>query len=304
MEDSTNKEEHYTRNRIRNQLLPLVKEQINPGATEHLLQAGQWIRQADAYLEGQAERWLAGQGEAPDLKALAAQDEPLPGYIIRCLLRDQGYPLRDVTAGHIHAILALAEKETGKRVNLPGGVTAMTEYGVLKFCRDQEKRQENREKRRRSAADEQRKEAEEEPQEWQKEETGGTKIQLAEGRLLFALRGFYLKAEVFPCKNPVDFPQNQYTKWFDYDKINHNLSVRFRRPGDYITLAGGGRKLLKAYLIDEKVPQRMRGQIPLLAEGSHILWIMGRRISEYYKVTKDTKRILQIQADKGEYDGR
>jgi len=41
----------------------------------------------------------------------------------------------------------------------------------------------------------------------------------------------------------------------------------------------------------------------LLAEGNHILWIIGYRISEYYKVTDTTRNVLEVRADKGEKHG-
>ena len=52
-------------------------------------------------------------------------------------------------------------------------------------------------------------------------------------------------------------------------------------------------------MITEKIPKEDREALPLLAEGSHVLWIIGGRISEYYKVDRNTKRILQVQLKKG-----
>ena len=48
-----------------------------------------------------------------------------------------------------------------------------------------------------------------------------------------------------PCRPPekrAGNSENQYTKWFDYDKINVGLSIRYRKNGDYLTLSGGGKK--------------------------------------------------------------
>ena len=99
-------------------------------------------------------------------------------------------------------------------------------------------------------------------------------------------------------------PQKTYTKWFDYDKIKQCLVIRRRRPGDYLEInREHGRKKLKAYLVDEKVPSSLRERLWMLADGSHIVWIPGYRISEGYKVTEDTKRILKVQLDGGENDG-
>ena len=61
----------------------------------------------------------------------------------------------------------------------------------------------------------------------------------------------------------------------------------------------GGCKKLKNFFIDEKIPQAEREQIPLLADADHVIWIVGWRISEAYKVTQKTKRILAVCADGG-----
>ena len=74
------------------------------------------------------------------------------------------------------------------------------------------------------------------------------------------------------------------------------MVFRTRRPGDYLTINRNmGRKSLQDYLVNEKVPRNMRDLLYVLAEGSHIVWIPGYRISEYYKVSEDTLNILQIK---------
>ena len=109
---------------------------------------------------------------------------------------------------------------------------------------------------------------------------------------------------VFPWEKGAEIPKKEYTKWFDYDKIKDTLSVRHRRPGDFMTLPGGGRKTLKRFLIDEKVPRERRDEIWVLAEGSHVLWVVGYRISEYYKIVEETHTILQVDFYGGKAYGR
>ncbi|MBS6160862.1 MAG: tRNA lysidine(34) synthetase TilS [Firmicutes bacterium] len=103
-----------------------------------------------------------------------------------------------------------------------------------------------------------------------------------------------LELDIFPWENQ-QIPEKTYTKWFDYDKIKSSLEIRHRKPGDFLTIADtGGRKKLKDYFIDCKIPREEREKVTLLAEGSHILWVVGYRISQYYKVTSQTKTVLKV----------
>ena len=103
-----------------------------------------------------------------------------------------------------------------------------------------------------------------------------------------------LELEIFPWENQ-QILEKTYTKWFDYDKIKSSLEIRHRKPGDFLTITDtGGRKKLKDYFIDCKIPREEREKLTLLAEGSHILWVVGYRISQYYKVTSQTKTVLKV----------
>ena len=89
--------------------------------------------------------------------------------------------------------------------------------------------------------------------------------------------------------------EKKYTKWFDCDKINCELSVRTRRSGDYMIVnQSGGRKKLTRCMIDDKIPGEIRQEIPLVAAKDEILWIVGGRISERYKITSQTEKVLEI----------
>lgn len=91
-----------------------------------------------------------------------------------------------------------------------------------------------------------------------------------------------------------------YTKCFDYDKIENVLSLRTRKAGDFLVVnKSGGRKKIKDYFIDEKIPKDNRDEIILLADGSNILWVVGYRISEEYKITEESKYILEVKVNGG-----
>ncbi len=271
-EDSTNALEDYARNRIRSRILPQIREQINSRADENILHAGEMAAKADAYLEKQAKKLLdclgvwerdedgKAAGCGISAKALSEEEEIIRSYVIRAMIRSVRDSMKDITMNHVESAAALLFTQKGKQVDLPGGLTAVRNPEEL----------------------------------WIKEKSRkvfGEK----EGEILLPEVEF----KVFSYKKGQEIPKNGYTKWFDYDKINSTLSVRYRETGDYITLSGGGRKSVKSFMIDEKIPREERGKIPLVADGSHVLWVIGYRISEYYKITDDTHTVIQMQIDGG-----
>ena len=55
------------------------------------------------------------------------------------------------------------------------------------------------------------------------------------------------------------------------------------------------RKSVKNYMVTEKIPRQIRDEIPVVAVGSHVVWLAGWRISEAFKVDEHTERILQVR---------
>jgi len=92
---------------------------------------------------------------------------------------------------------------------------------------------------------------------------------------------------------------DQYTKCFDYDMIKDNLHLRGRKTGDRIAVFADGRtQSVKEYMINARIPAKARERIPLLVSGDEVLWIVGYRASEAFRVTGETRRILLVTAKK------
>ena len=88
--------------------------------------------------------------------------------------------------------------------------------------------------------------------------------------------------------------------YFDMDKFSLPLFIRNRRNGDLFYPKGmnGRRKKIKEYFIDMKVHRGERDRIPVLTSSEGILWIIGYRTDERFKVTAATKNILEVKAVK------
>ena len=235
------------------------------------------LLEISGYLHGQVEQILKEYTEVSEdhtirfrTEGLLGQPVFLQGRVMLALAASAADSRKDFTREHVKALLALAAGETGKKISLPHGVTAEKSYGFLCFS------------------------------------ARGQKRGCPDARTEIPIEKFPYQAELF-CghmqfrilkysKKDAEIPKKLYTKWFDYDRIKNRLYLRTRKPGDYFVLDGQGhRQKLKDYWMNEKVPKQKREQIVLLADGSHILWAVGGRISEYYKVTEQTKRILEVQ---------
>ena len=88
------------------------------------------------------------------------------------------------------------------------------------------------------------------------------------------------------------------THLIDAKKVPKNCVWRYRKDGDEFKRFGGGKKKLKSYFIDQKVPQRLRDYIPVLASDNQILVIAGMEISDDVKLEPDTKFAYAISIEK------
>ena len=268
--DETNTELVYTRNRIRHEVLPILT-QINPAAVAHMARTAEHLREMQGYVMEQTaqveQNVVEWQSGAAHIKTEKLQNVPklLQTQLFYEIVTRLAGSRKDITEVHMEALMGLQEKQVGRELTLPYGLKAVREYEGI--CITAVQPETDRQERDR-----------EEPL----SESGD------------------FSTEVTECSGIwKEIPKKKYTKWFDYDKIKDNLCVRSRRAGDYFRLEDGRTKKLKQYFIDEKIPKEQRNRILLVADGSHIVWIVGYRISAYYKVTEHTRRIIKVQYEDG-----
>ena len=118
VQDSTNDTLHYTRNRIRNQLLPEIEQYVNRGAAGNILRLGRLAAQADEYLESQAAAWIKAHvrknpGAYIPAEAFLQEPEILRSYVVMSLLKELGGASRDLGLVHVSQVLELAGKTGG-----------------------------------------------------------------------------------------------------------------------------------------------------------------------------------------------
>ncbi len=260
------------------------------------------------------------------LPEYAAQDRVVRMEMLRLILTDLTPHLKDVTSAHLRAVDALKDARTGASVNLPYDIVACREYDHLcimvnpadKKCsgksNDFSPEAKASEIKPSGAKASETKPpgaaaSEKESSEVKAPSTGTPVINVdptgmvpggealivdlpdSSGRMKFEL--IQMPAGVEPSEYGKKY--NEYTKCFDYGKIYGMLTIRPAKDGDRITIdAQGHAKTLNRYMIDAKVPRRMRERIPVLFDGREAMWVTGYRDSGAFRLDGSTELILRV----------
>ena len=287
--DSSNLKDDYTRNVIRHEVIPRLEERVNAGAVRHMAEAAGDLAAADRFLREEAEKRLEFLAERPErdrrtgwllTEEAGGEPEILQNYMILLCLEELSGGRRDLTREHVAMVRMLMGRQTGKQVILPGGIVGKRTYrGVLLEKPD--------------IQEDSGEEAKEMPVRPENAEVA------VEGSGVYRVGEYRAVCEVSDGSME-KIPEKKYTKWLDYDRIKAGLVLRTRKKGDYLVVnASGGRKKLKDYMIDCKIPAEERDSVLLLASGREVFWVVGYRIGESCKVGGGTSHILRIEVTGG-----
>ena len=284
--DPTNAQTAYRRNVIRHELLPLLREKLNPQADRALGRLASAARQAAAVLDNLAGEVLAssrldeGPGRlALDVSALAEQQPAVTSAALRLALVRLGVPLRQVGAERM-ADLAEILSASGGAVSLPGGFEARCRQGRLLL--------------QRSGVPGERTDAN-----WPEPirlDLASTTA-LPDGRQITCrIEPHDRQAFAAHCLDP---PAG--TELLDADRIGGVLQCGPRREGErFHPLGAPGRQTVGQFLTNLKVHPAARREVVCVRDVRGIVYLAPLRIDERVKVTQATRRILRIAIGPGE----
>lgn len=317
--DSTNLGTDYSRNKMRNYLLPYIKENINAQAVSHLCSMAEDVRLANSYIEKKAyeayEKYVIyNHNNVSDAEGIGninigqnvnnitkqvkiktdifLEDKIIADYVFRICIRKVSNSLKDITRRHINSINSLSNCSGYKEISLPYNVFVSKSYDELIFSKRNKSDYENKAILNSCPCNEAVNDAKSDDIYIliKKED-----IQASENGLSFVENGLKIVLKIYDRKKIENIEKKAYTKYLDCDKIKDIFALRYRQPGDYVVVnEHGGRKKIKDYFIDMKIPKNLRDEQLLVADGSHIVWVVGYRISEDVKITKETIRVLEI----------
>jgi len=260
--DKTNFTDAYTRNKVRNKLIKIMSE-INPSVIKTIFSNTKTLRSDDEFMNLQAESLNCVYKHENDViidkTIFDAQHISIKRRIVFL-----AFSLLLGTAQNIegrHVDILLKPLCSGNRYNMPMGVTATVSFDKIILSQ--------------SALN---------YHSFEHKINPGDCIKLNEDAACEI--SFVERAEF----------ENSDTLYIDYDKVENDLTLRSRHDGDRMIPYGmTGSKKLKNLFCELKIPADERDGVPVLCDGNTIVAVVPYRISDLYKVTHTTKRILKIQ---------
>lgn len=257
VQDETNFEDDYSRNYIRNRVIPVILERF-PEAERSVARFCELERKENGFLNGLAEQELKRNGE--EFYISVGVDECVFARATVIALKRLGVG-KDYEKSHIDAVLNLVNRENGKFVTLPKGVVAVREYDKVVLYRS------NRVLNR---------------------ETPFSLCVTENFAKNFRFETTYCGCELVKSGNRANIDRELN---FDFDKIPSGAVIRAKRDGDVFVKFGGKKKKLCDYFTDVKIPLRLRDSIPLVCYGNEVLIVCGVEISDNVKVDDGTVNV-------------
>lgn len=270
--DKTNLQPIYSRNKIRLELIPYLKESFNPNLNEGIVRLSQIIKEENDYLEQQANKLMNSIVKIEEQRLLIKINNliELHQAMQKRLLRKAVEQLAETLNGfeykHFQGIIELLDKGTGAALELPKNIKAYISYENLILT----KKLENEHKKY------------------------YYKLKYDYDNKFDEL-GIVVSIKLINHASMSIMQKHTNTIYIDADKVTQGLVLRNRQQGDMFSPIGMlGSKKLKDYFIDKKTPREKRDEIFLLADGNEIVWIIGGLISEKYKITTQTEKVIVI----------
>lgn len=263
--DSSNLGKDYTRNFIRHEIMPRIREQINPNVTLTLRRSSELFHHLDEYLQAQAnalERTVmlrsTGTEIALDRVQLLRQHVFMQEYLLFLAVRKLARMEADFAT--IRAMMSICLSDTG---------SSMTITKDIVFFRDREEVLLRRLKT-----------------------TMPFRYNVEPGRL-YELEHFRFSMATV---DTAEFSNDPNVEFVDADKLVGTLTLRSWADGDsFLPLGMTGMKKLSDFFIEQKVPLFEKPTIPLLLHNDSIVWVCGMRLDNRFKVTPSTKRIFKLE---------
>lgn len=268
--DRTNNESIYKRNKIRLELIPYINKNFDCNIIKSLNKLSRTLEPDMEFLDMTAsekykEYCVEKQGRVTISRDAFSLHQAIITRIIRKSFFYASGKNYNLESCHVEDVIKLFRRGTGRRINLPEEIVAINNYKDIILEVKRNKKNNNK------------------------------IFSLNMGKNIIKELGLNIELNITEKNKLI---KNSDVKYFDYDKIKGDVILRFRTEGDRFTPLGmNGEKKLKDFFIDLKVEREKRDKTPLICFGDTIAWVYNYRISDKFKLNKETKKILEIKIE-------
>ena len=242
--DTTNDDVSYSRNRIRNNILPELLA-INQNAIKNISRGANILLSTEEYLESEVDEFLKDHGGKIKITELNALDKALAGRVISRFLSDEFSPAEV----HVLDVLSLAKNAVPhSRISLPMGFSAVIEDGYLYLEKNG---------------------MEDSPPPLDVRLSMGENVILGGEMTVFIEDR---KNSINSHGNATNIYKNSTSDFISLDTMENGLFVRRKKDGDKI-LTSGMHKRLKKLFCERKIPLKLRSNLPVFCTRDEIVWV-------------------------------
>ncbi len=284
--DASNEDNRFLRNKVRNELIPLLIKSYNPNISQGLHRSADILRKEDQWMntavtpfyENCIIKKKAG-GIVLSVSFLMSMHGAMKRRIIRKAIQEVKGNLRKITFTHVDSIIGLlTSRKASARLDLPDGIRLHLSYDSFEILRGHSGKRQSL------------------PQlgdavpysyEISKPDRDKTIVHIQETDSRLTL------FEVDRSETDKTGFSGQNRAYFDMETLTFPLKVRGIKPGDRFSPFGvKGTQKIKKYFINHKIPKSERVQTPVLLSAERIIWLVGHQIDNFVKITQNTSRIL------------
>lgn len=307
--DKSNQEPTHLRNKIRNDLLPQLKTTYNPNIIETLNRVASILRSEEKWMDNMIQPvfdQLNTHQENGGILLKSSELNRLPvaarRRIIRKAIAEIKGNIRRITLFHIDSIINLSEDTHAQgSLDLPDRIRVLKKGNNLQLSEENKPLREICSQEIETAS-EQYNYTIDNP--WKDVETIDNSTDPENSFQNKKFKSIFIKEINAQLKlTKIRIPDiaavqlnNQKSAFFDYEKIRFPLILRNVMPGDRFTPLGmTGSQKVKKYFINQKIPRHMRADIPILLSHGNIIWVVGYRMDDAFKVISTTRNVLKAE---------
>jgi tRNA(Ile)-lysidine synthase len=298
--DPTNADTVHRRNFIRHELLPLMRDRMNPRVDDALLRLAGVADDTEDHLAemgkallDHARRTGRGPGRlALDAARLAEAPSVQRCYALRAALEGLGAPMGDLSAGQLADLAALPAEPPPAAITLPGNILARREGDELLLEPGAGPAETPSWHIRLPAGTGSAAHGTCGPEPVDPKGFQGGAVTLPDGRIV-RCEEVPLDAAAFAAHRANPRPG---TEWLDADYVRGPLTLRPRRPGDtFVPLGAAGRQTVSDFLTNAKLPAASRREVFVIADQQGIIYVAPLRTADHTRIRQTTRRVLRIE---------